>query len=80
MGVVRAVQVVGCLAVLACPLVQVCRLFDAILLMLAKMDEIPYLLSAACLTLVVLIANMALFRILRGFLAGFMVRMYICMG
>ena len=24
--------------------------------------------------------NMALFRILRGFLEGFMVRMYICMG
>lgn len=27
-----------------------------------------------------LLANMALFRILRGFLAGFGVRMYICMG
>ena len=30
--------------------------------------------------LAVSLANMALFRVLRGFLEGFMVRMYICMG
>ena len=33
-----------------------------------------------CFVLVVSLANMALFRVLRGFLEGFMVRMYVCMG
>ena len=33
-----------------------------------------------CIVLVVSLANMALFRVLRGFLAGFGVRMYVCMG
>ena len=33
-----------------------------------------------CIVFVVSLANMALFRVLRGFLEGFMVRMYVCMG
>ena len=32
------------------------------------------------LLFVVSLANMALFRVLRGFLEGFGVRMYVCMG
>ena len=34
----------------------------------------------SCIVLVVSLANMALFRVLRGFLARFMVRMCVCMG
>ena len=37
-------------------------------------------LSLSCFACGALHLNMALFRILRGFLEGFMVRMYICMG
>lgn len=33
-----------------------------------------------CFMLVVSLANMALFRVLRGFLEGFRVQMYVCMG
>ena len=33
-----------------------------------------------CIVLVVSLANMALFRVLKAFLAGFMVRMCVCMG
>ena len=33
-----------------------------------------------CTVLVVSLANMALFRVLKAFLAGFMVRMCVCMG
>ena len=33
-----------------------------------------------CIVLVVSLANMALFRVLRGFLEGFGVRMYVCVG
>ena len=33
-----------------------------------------------CFVLVVSLANMALFRVLRGFLARFGVRMYVCVG
>ena len=34
----------------------------------------------SCIVLVVPLANMALFRVLRGFLARFGVRMYVCVG
>ena len=40
----------------------------------------PAFCPLVCFVLVVSLTNMALFRILRGFLEGFMVRMYICMG
>ena len=43
----------------------------AILLTLAKMDKIHSFCPFAAFALVVLLANMALFRILRGFLAWF---------
>ena len=33
-----------------------------------------------CIVLVVSLANMALFRVLRGFLEGFGVWMYVCVG
>lgn len=40
----------------------------------------PAFCLLSCFALVVLLANMPLFGVLRGFLAGFGVRMYICMG
>ena len=33
-----------------------------------------------CIALVASLANMALFRVLKAFLEGFGVRMYVCMG
>ena len=41
---------------------------------------LPPFLRFTALLFVVLLANMALFRVLRGFLEGFGVRMYIYMG
>ena len=41
---------------------------------------LPAFCSLYCFVLVVSLANMALFRVLRGFLEGFGVRMYVCMG
>ena len=41
---------------------------------------IPAFCPLSCFALGALLANMALFRVLRGFLEGFMGRMYICMG
>lgn len=40
----------------------------------------PCLLSLSCFACGALHLNMALFRVLRGFLEGFMVQMYVCMG
>ena len=40
----------------------------------------PAFCPLVCFACGALHLNMALFRILRGFLEGFMVRMYICMG
>lgn len=52
----------------------------AILLTLAKMDRIPAFCPLSCFALVVLLANMALFRILRGFLEGFMGFVWVCLA
>lgn len=52
---------------------------DAILLTLAKMDGIPSFCPLSRFALGALIANVALFRVLRGFLGGFIGQMYICM-
>ena len=41
---------------------------------------LPAFCPLVCIVLVVSLANMALFRVLRGFLARFMVRMCVCMG
>ena len=41
---------------------------------------LPAFCPLVCFVLVVSLANMALFRVLRGFLARFGVRMYVCMG
>ena len=41
---------------------------------------LPFLCPLSCFACGALHLNMALFRILRGFLEGFMVRMYICTG
>ena len=41
---------------------------------------LPAFCPLYCIVLVVSLANMALFRVLRGFLEGFMVRTYVCMG
>ena len=60
--------------------VQVMQTALAILLMLAKMDKIPSFRPFAAFALGALPAYMALFRILRRFLAGFGVRMCVCMG
>ena len=61
-----------------------CRLFEAQelpecrLVSSGRVFHAFYLLF--CFALGALIANMALFRVLRAFLEGFMVRVYICMG
>ena len=41
---------------------------------------LPAFCPLVCFVLVVSLANMALFRVLRGFLARFGVRMYVCVG
>ena len=66
-----------------CPLVQVvgslCYFADVSknVLMLPLFGALP---AFPCSALGALHLNMALFRVFRGFLEGFMVRMYICMG
>ena len=50
----------------------------AILLTLAKMDKIPSLWSLSCFVLGVLLANMALFRVLKALLEGFRVVVWVC--
>ena len=59
---------------------QVCRLFDAILLTLAKMDGIPSVCPLYCFALGASLANMALFRVLRAFLRGFMGFVWVCLS
>ena len=58
--------------------VQVSGSFGAILLTLAKMNEIPSFCPLYCFMLVALLANMALFRVFRGFLEGFVVVVWVC--
>ena len=74
---------VGCLAVLACPLVQVRRLFDAILLTLAKIGlmllRFGVFPAFYCFALGALLANMPLFRVFRAFLEGFMGFVWVCL-
>lgn len=41
---------------------------------------LPAFCPLVCFVLVVSLANMALIRVLRGFLEGFGVRMYVCVG
>lgn len=53
----------------SCPLVAGGRAALAILPMIAKMDKIPSFWSLSCLAFVGLLANMALFRVFRGFKA-----------
>ena len=74
--------VLACLAacLLACPLVAGGRGTLAILLTSAKMDKIPAFRPLSCFALGAPLANMALFRVFRGFLGGFMVRMWVCIG
>ena len=50
----------------------------AILPMLEKMGKIPSFWSLSYFALVGLLANMPLFRIFRGFLAGFGVVVWVC--
>ena len=52
----------------------------AILLTLAKMDKIPSFCPLACFAFGGLLANMALFRILRGFLEGFVGFVWVCIA
>ena len=59
---------------------QVCRAALAILLMLAKIDKIPSFRPLACFARGVSLANMALFRVLRAFLARFGVFVWVCIG
>ena len=52
----------------------------AILLTLAKMDKIPAFRPLSCFACLGLLANMALFRVLRAFLARFGVVVRVCVG
>ena len=61
----------GCACLLACPLVAGGQGTLAILLTSAKMDKIPAFRPLSCFACLGLLANMALFRILRAFLARF---------
>ena len=57
--------------------VQECRLFGAILLMLAKMYRIPSFCLLCRSALGALLANVVLFRVLRAFLARFIVFVWV---
>ena len=80
---VRALRrLAACL--LACPLVAMCRIQD-----LQDLPECrlwssgrvsPPFCPLASFAYDTLCLNMALFRVLRGFLEGFTVQMYVCMG
>ena len=61
-------------------LVQVCRLSLAILLTLAKMYRIPAFYPLYCSAVGASLANMALFRILRRFLARFGGFVWVCLA
>ena len=63
-----------------CPLGAGGAGFCAILLTLAKMDKIPAFRPLSRFACLGLLANMALFRVLRGFLAGFMVVVWVCVN
>ena len=63
---------------LACPLVAGGRGTLAILLTLAKMDKLPAFRPLSCFALGAPLANMALFRVLRAFLARFGVVVRAC--
>ena len=52
----------------------------AILLTLAKMDGVPSFCLLPRFALVGLLANMVLFRVLRAFLAWFMVFVWVCLA
>ena len=56
-----------------------CRLALAILLTLAKMDKSPSFCLLSRFVLGASLANMALFRVLRAFLGGFMGFVWVCL-
>ena len=60
----------------SCPLVQASRL---LWLVLSFRAVFPAFCPLTCFMLVASLANMALFRVLRGFLGSFGVRMSVCM-
>ena len=61
-------------------LVQVVGLFEAILLTSAKMYRIPSFCPLSRFVLGALSSNVALFRVLRAFLARFMGFVWVCVG
>ena len=65
---------------LGCPLGAGGQGTLAILLASAKMDKIPSFCPLCCFVLGALLANMALLRVLRGFLEGFPCWMYVCIA
>ena len=71
------------LVVLACPLVQVGRLFDTQdlpeSLPWSSGRVFPPFCPLYCSALGALLANVALFRVLRGFLEGFMGFVWVCL-
>ena len=48
--------------------------------LVSSSGALPAFCPLYCIVLVVSLANMALFRVLRGFLEGFGVRMCVCVG
>ena len=64
---------------LVCPLGYVCRLSLAILLTSAKMYRVPCFCPLYCFALGVLVLNVALFRVFRAFLEGFMGFAWVCL-
>ena len=72
---VRVVALPACL--LSCPLVAGGRAFW---LVRSFGGALPVFCPPFCFALVVLLANMALFRVLRGFLEGFGVFVWVCVA
>ena len=72
----------GCACLLACPIVQVCRLFDAQDLpdrwLWSSGRVFPAFCPLSRFALVGLLANMALFRVFRAFLEGFVGFVWVC--
>ena len=64
---------------LACPFGAGGRALCAILLTLAKMDKSPSFCLPSRFVLGASLANMALFRVLRAFLEGFMGFVWVCL-
>ena len=73
---VRVVALLVC--ILACPLVQASGFRTCQRLALVLWSCVPSFCPFLCLALVALLANMALFRILRGFLARFGGFVWVC--